>query len=98
MDTEIFCLLHRCDPDRNIKRFYLVTTGPSLLEPYAVWRFWGRIGGFQRQLLTPCGSAVEARRLADRLIKKRLQRGYRIVREQGSTVPPVNDRFDRPAE
>jgi len=77
-----------------MKRFYLVTTGPSLLEPYAVNRLWGRIGGFQREMVTPCTSAAEADRLARQLIRKRLRRGYRIVREQGSTTP----RFDRPAE
>jgi len=81
-----------------MKRFYLVTTGPSLLEPYAVNRLWGRIGGFQREMVTPCASAAEAGRLARQLIRKRLRRGYRIVREQGGAVPPGDDRFDRPAE
>ena len=77
-----------------MKRFYLVTTGPSLLEPYAVNRLWGRIGGFQREMVTPWASAAEAGRLARQLIRKRLRRGYRIVREQGSTAP----RDDRSAE
>jgi predicted DNA-binding WGR domain protein len=77
-DNSISCLLHRIDA-ANTKRFYLVTTGPSLLEPHAVIRFWGRIGGFQRHLITSCDSTEAAYHLARQLIRKRLQRGYRIV-------------------
>jgi predicted DNA-binding WGR domain protein len=80
-DSNISCLLHRVDGE-TMKRFYLVTTGPSLLEPYAVLRFWGRMGGFQREMVTPCASPEESVRLARQLIRKRLRRGYRIVGEQ----------------
>lgn len=78
-DPPVFCLFHRLDPARNVARFYLITTGPALFDPYAVTRFWGRIGGQQRHLVSPCGSANEALSLASRLARRRLKRGYRLV-------------------
>jgi predicted DNA-binding WGR domain protein len=38
-------LLHRINPSQNEFRFYLVVTSPSLFDPYAVIRVWGRMGG-----------------------------------------------------
>lgn len=78
-DPPVFCLFHRIDPARNVARFYLITTGPALLDAYAMTRFWGRIGGHQRHLVSPCGSAGEALSLTSRLAQRRLKRGYRLV-------------------
>jgi predicted DNA-binding WGR domain protein len=72
-------LLHRINWEKNEARYYLVMTGPSLFHEIAVIRFWGRIGGFQRHLITPCGSVEDAQNLADRLVAKKLKRGYLIV-------------------
>jgi predicted DNA-binding WGR domain protein len=72
-------LLHRVDPQENVSRFYLVTVGPSLLDAYAVLRVWGRIGGYERSMVSPCASAEEAQALADRLVRRRIRRGYWIV-------------------
>lgn len=74
-------LLHRINPEKNEARFYLVEVGPSLLDPWAVIRLWGRIGGQQKGLVTPCQSATEAEALAGRLVRRKLKRGYTIVRE-----------------
>ncbi len=78
-DPPVFCLFHRLDRASNVARFYLITTGPAMFEAYAVTRFWGRIGGQQRYMISPCGSAGEARCLASRLARSRLKRGYRLV-------------------
>lgn len=78
-DPPVFCLFHRLDPARNVARFYLITTGPALFDAYAVTRFWGRLGGQQRHMVSPCGSASEALTLACRLAQRRLRRGYRLV-------------------
>ncbi len=78
MNDKLFCLLHRVEPERNTARFYLITTGPALFDLYAVTRFWGRISGQQRHLVTPCASPEAARQLAQR----KLRRGYRLVRGQ----------------
>ncbi len=76
-------LLHRVNPEKNASRFYLVEVGPSLLDPYSVMRVWGRIGGHQRSMVSPCASAEEAQALADRLVRRRIKRGYWVVSSGG---------------
>ncbi len=68
-------LLHRVNREKNEWRFYLVEVGPSLLDSYSVMRVWGRIGGHQRSMVSPCASAEEAQTLADRLVRRRVKRG-----------------------
>ena len=72
-------LLHRIDLNLNEKRFYWIQVGPSLIEPYAVLRVWGRLGEQQRSRVTPCASPAEAQLVAQRLVQKRLKRGYQVV-------------------
>ncbi|MCL4302959.1 MAG: WGR domain-containing protein [Anaerolineae bacterium] len=72
-------LLHRIDPAKNMARFYLVEAAPSLLDSFAVLRVWGRIGGAQQHKITPCASAAEAEQLAERLIKRKIKRGYKVA-------------------
>lgn len=72
-------ILRRVDPERNEAWFYTVLVGASLFDAHAVVRFWGRIGGFQRMLVTPCGSLEEAEGLARRLVQRRKQRGYEEI-------------------
>ncbi len=73
-------LLHRINPEKNEFRYYQLSVGPSLLDEWAVTRYWGRIGGRQRGLITPCASDTEAEALAGRLLRKRLRHGYRIIK------------------
>ena len=75
-------LLHRINPENNERRFYYLAGGPSLLDEYAVSRLWGRIGGWQRGMVTRCASAEEADRLIARLLRRRLRRGYKIIKGQ----------------
>ena len=77
-------LLHRINPGKNEARFYFVSFGPTLFDPHAVIRVWGRIGGYQRLLVTPCQTSTEARKLATKLVQRRLKRGYRLI--QGATL------------
>ena len=72
-------LLYRVNLEKNASRFYLVEVGPSLLDPHSVMRVWGRIGGQQRSMVSPCASMEEAQALADRLVRRRIKRGYWIV-------------------
>ncbi|MBE7474269.1 MAG: WGR domain-containing protein [Anaerolineales bacterium] len=103
-------LLHRINPERNEARFYLVIVAPTLLDPIAVWRVWGRIGGAQRSKIDPCGSAAEAEKLAEAMIRRKIKRGYRVAGEpdeqekekanpQGSPPEPTaaDDSTSRPA-
>ena len=77
-------LLHRVNPEKNEARFYFVSFGPALFDPHAVIRVWGRIGGYQRMLITPCQTPMEARKLAMKLVQRRLKRGYRLI--QGAAL------------
>ncbi len=74
-------LLHRINPEKNEARFYLVEAGSSLLDPYVVWRLWGRIGGHQRGMITPCPSAEAAEVLTSRLVQRKIKHGYKPVGE-----------------
>jgi predicted DNA-binding WGR domain protein len=75
-------LLHRINSEKNEARFYLVEVGPSLVDPYAVIRLWGRIGGHQRGMVTPCTSEAEAETLAGRLVRRKIKRGYVPVKDK----------------
>lgn len=81
-------LLHRVNPEKNEARFYFVSIGPALFDPCAVIRMWGRIGGFQRMLITPCQTPLEAQKLATRLVQRRLKRGYRLIQGAALTDSP----------
>ncbi len=76
-------LLHRINVEKNEARFYMVQVGPSLLEQHCVLRIWGRIGGHQRSMISSCDSDEDAQRLADRVVRRRLKRGYQIVNVNG---------------
>lgn len=78
-DWEKATLLHRINPERNEARFYYVFVGRTLLDQHGVVRVWGRIGGHQRAMITPCQTEEEARNMANGLIQRRLKRGYRLV-------------------
>ncbi len=81
-DWDTTALLHRINPAKNEARFYHVRIGPTLLDQHAVIRVWGRIGGHQRTMISPCQTDAEARTLADRLIRRRLKRGYTLVQDE----------------
>ena len=86
LDQDVSTLLHRIDPARNEARFYFVSIGPALFDPHAVIRIWGRIGGYQRLLVTPCQTSTEARKLAKRLVQRRLKRGYKLIQGAALTI------------
>jgi predicted DNA-binding WGR domain protein len=93
-EQPVFVLLQRINVAKNEARFYLVTTGPSLLDPHAVFRTWGRMGGFQRSMITPCATAVEAERVAGKFIRRRLKRGYHLAQgalPEGVVLPQSED-------
>lgn len=77
-------LLHRIRPEQNERRFYFIAIGPALFDPLAVVRIWGRIGGHQRALVTPCASTADAQTLAARLVRRRLRHGYHLVQGEAA--------------
>lgn len=74
------CYLTRIDPQHNQKRFYLIEVGPTLIGEHCLIRIHGRLGAWSKPLPPiPYSTEAEAIQAADKLLQKRLRRGYRIV-------------------
>jgi predicted DNA-binding WGR domain protein len=76
-------LLHLVNPDLNQRRFYRIEIGPCIGYACAIHRTWGRIGRRRSGcLIVPCADQVEAQRLAERLIRSKVKRGYTIINQE----------------
>ena len=70
------------DPAKNRARFYTLTRQPALWGGGAIVRRWGRLGGQGWALTTfypDRASAQESQESVERLIRRRLRRGYQLV-------------------
>ena len=67
------------DPAKNRARFYTITWQPALWGGGAIVRRWGRLGGQGRALTTFYAVRVSAQEVVERLIRRRLRRGYQVV-------------------
>lgn len=62
---------------QNRQRFYRIAIEPTLLGPVCVTRSYGRLHGFERTLAPiESDNFDQALRLAQRLICRRIKRGY----------------------
>ena len=68
-----------CDPTKNRARFYTVTWQPALWGGGAIVRRWGRLGGQGRALTVFYPDRASAQESVERLIRRRLRRGYQVV-------------------
>jgi len=81
------CLLHRIIPEENMWRFYSMNIEPDLFGGAVLVREYGRIGssGQRRQeRFDDAGQAAQA--LAGHM-RRKVKRGYRIVREGSRDWP-----------
>lgn len=61
----------------NRRRYYRIAVEPTLLGSVCVTRIYGRLGGKERRMAPiECKNEDQALRLAQRLILKRIKRGY----------------------
>jgi predicted DNA-binding WGR domain protein len=75
-DTIHYLILHRCDPGRNMARYYALSIEPSLFGDAALIREWGRLGrpGQRRvELYESQSCAVEA---LETWLQRKQRRGY----------------------
>ena len=75
-DTIQYLVLDRCDPTRNMARYYVLSIEPSLFGDATLIREWGRIGqpGQKRiELYESQSSAVEALEI---WLQRKRRRGY----------------------
>lgn len=69
-------LLHRVDPERNMKRFYCLATMPTLFGETSLLRNWGRIGASGQMLVETFADPADAQNAMLRLATKKGRRGY----------------------
>jgi predicted DNA-binding WGR domain protein len=74
--------LTKVDPDENINRWYLVFVQATLLDPMAVTCMWGsRETTWQQIRVIPAPNLCEAERLAEKIVRQKLKRGYELQPE-----------------
>ena len=71
--------LQKCDPDRNMARFYRVEVLPDLFGDIIVERGWGRIGGRGQFRAASYRSTSLAEAAASALLSAKERRGYRVA-------------------
>jgi predicted DNA-binding WGR domain protein len=59
--TVQYLVLERCDPARNMARFYVLTIEPTLFGDTALVREWGRLGQRGRRRLDLFAGRVRSR-------------------------------------
>ena len=67
------------DLEKNRARFYTLTWQPTLWGGGAVICIWGRLGGRGRSLTHFFPDRESAQPLIERIVKRRVQRGYRVT-------------------
>lgn len=68
--------LQRCDPARNMARFYEVDVRLTLFGEASVVRSWGRIGSYGRTTLETFATTEAASLSAGKTVRSKLARGY----------------------
>lgn len=71
----------RCDPTRNVNRFYRLTVTRDLLGQTLLIREWGRVGVYARRRSDEKTGLAEAVRDAAALAARKMKRGYVPVAE-----------------
>lgn len=80
MIAQRYCLyIERKEAAANLARFYALSIEPSLFGEVCFIRRWGRIGTRGRSLTHPCATEREAVALFLDHLRRKRQRGYRIL-------------------
>ncbi len=69
----------RVVPEKNCHREYEIAITQDLFGEWTVIRCWGRVGGFRQRKTTCFPSRDDAVKLAGRVVRQRLSRGYRVA-------------------
>jgi len=68
--------LHRIDPARNMRRFYLLDVQPDLFGQWCFIREWGRTGAAGQMRNIPYPTPAEAQAALERQRRAKERRGY----------------------
>ncbi len=81
-------LLIRVDPALHMNRWYHVAVQPGLFDPWVVACAWGnRSTGYQRARQFPVATPEQGRILAEKIVRRKLRRGYRLEEAPNSSEP-----------
>lgn len=76
-------MLQRIEPEKNIRRYYYIGLGKTLLDlqgTVSVYRIYGRIGGAQQRTAPKQFDDPKiARAFVQKLIDEKLERGYVLM-------------------
>jgi len=73
-------------------RWYAVIVQPTLFDRYAVVCLWGsRKTGYQRKKAISVTSLEQAQCLADKIVSRKIRRGYQMLTEIMSPIPFSGD-------
>lgn len=69
--------LIRVDLEKHMDRRYSVAVQPTLLDPVAVICIWGsRRSSYQRVQVHPAATREDAKKVAEKIVRAKIQRGY----------------------
>lgn len=74
--------LRRIDAARNMRRFYALSTQPTLFGEMSLIRNWGRIGTYGKTMVQTFDGSVEAIDAFGWLERAKRRRGYAAVDEK----------------
>lgn len=76
-------LLSHVEPAENQNRWYLVSVQATLFHPCSVVIAWGRRDNdFQQWRVIPVESMVQANRVAEKIVERKIKRGYLVYSDQ----------------
>ncbi len=75
-DTIQYLVLDRCDPTRNMARYYVLSIEPSLFGDATLIREWGRIGRPGQRRIELYDSQTRAMEALETWLQRKRQRGY----------------------
>lgn len=68
--------LARCDPERNMARFYVLALEPTLFGEVSLSRTWGRIGTRGQVMIATFDGVAEAGSAREKLERAKRRKGY----------------------
>jgi len=71
-------VLDRCDPARNMSRFYVLAVEPSLFGDATLVREWGRIGKPGRRCIEVHENEGRAVESLETWLRRKQKRGYQV--------------------
>ena len=71
-----YLVLQRCDPARDMARFYVLTIEPTLFGDTALVREWGRLGQRGRRRMDLFAGRVQAVEALEAWLARKTRRGY----------------------